>query len=729
MTTMSPIRHKFAISQPSRFLRMACLALLAIWFALPLAAQETEPAQAGDATPDAEKPSITISEELVVEERLADDDPWLAERATTATKIATPRHQTPMSVSAFSERTLEEQDARLLGQALENVPGVTVSRFGGATEVFFLRGFESLSSVAVLTDGTLEPEVSLYQTYNLERVEVVRGPTGFLYGGSALAGAVNLVRKRPTGNRLARFELLAGSHNTLYGTADIEAPVGARGAFRFNAVGSDTDSYRDGRDATIWAANPSYRQQLTDSTRLDLHLEVESADVQSDGGIPLFNGGIPDIGRSRSFQTPADGNDRDNLRLHIDVESLLSPRLVVRNKLWWNSLDQKGAGTIVNGAFEIPFLGAVVGRALNRLDDDQDFFGERFEAFLDRGAQGPIQHQIVAGLELERFQDDFDFGLFSVPLISLFDPVETFDPATSTFLGLGATADTTIDVIAPYVTDTLSLGPRVKLTLGLRFDQIDIDDARSGVSFSEDRLSPLVGLVVAPNQRLSLYANYGESFDPPSVTVVREQRKPEEGRQVELGVKALFADGRVSADFALYRIDKENIAIADNTGFLAQLGDQRSDGFELEITGRGDRGLHWRLAYAYTDAELVRFTEAVLNPFTFQLDFFDFSGNRPAWVPESVADGWLGMHFASGLAVGGGLRYVSSRFTDEDNRFRVDSYLTADATLTYSRGGVWTARLHLKNLTGEDYEQRALSPLAVLPADGFNLQAGIDFRF
>lgn len=692
----------------------------------PALAAQTE----GDPEPiERPEPRITVSEVLVVEERLEGDDPWLAERATTATKIATPRHLTPMAVSAVTARLFEEQDVRVLGDALENIPGVTVTRFGGSTDVFVLRGFESLSSAAVLTDGTLEPEVSLYQTYNLERVEVVRGPTGFLYGGTALAGAVNLVRKRPSLDRGVRFELLGGSHDTLYGSLDVDTLIGERSGFRLNAFGTDTNGYRDGRDGTVWAIHPSLRHRVSDRTRIDIAFELEEADLSSDGGIPLLGGAIPDIPRRRSFQVPGDFSERENLRLHFDLESIVSPRVVVRNKLWWNSLDQTSAGTIVSGAFEIPFFATVVGRALNRLADDQNFLGERFEALLDLGPDDGVRHQVVAGIEAQRQTDTFDFGIFSVPVIDLFAPIETFDPASSQFLGIGAVGDTTTDVIAPYVVDTITLGPRVRLSLGLRFDRIETRDDVTGADFSEDQLSPFAGLVFAPNARWSLYANYGESFDPPSVLVVAEQRAPEEGRQVEVGVKGLFHGGRITADLALYSIDKENIAIADATGFLAQLGDQRSEGLELEVTGRAKSGFHWRLAYGYTDAELVRFTEAVFDPRTFQLFVFDFSGNQPAWVPENVFDAWAGTRLRSGFGIAGGLRWVDSRFTDEDNAVTVGDYLTIDTTLSYTRGGSWTTHLYLKNLTDEDYELRALSPLAVLPADGFNVQAGVDFRF
>ena len=132
---------------------------------------------------------------------------------------------------------------------------------------------------------------------------------------------------------------------------------------------------------------------------------------------------------------------------------------------------------------------------------------------------------------------------------------------------------------------------------------------------------------------------------------------------------------------------------------------------------------NWTLSYAYTDAELTRFTE--IDPFFFQV-LLDHSGNTPAYTPEHLANIWVSQRFANGFGISGGARYVSEQFIDEDNAFEIDAYLTLDALLTFEKER-WGARVHLRNLTDEEYEGRGFGGASVLPADGFNVMGGVHF--
>ncbi|MCP3909463.1 MAG: TonB-dependent receptor, partial [Actinomycetia bacterium] len=168
----------------------------------------------------------------------------------------------------------------------------------------------------------------------------------------------------------------------------------------------------------------------------------------------------------------------------------------------------------------------------------------------------------------------------------------------------------------------------------------------------------------------------------------------------------------------------EKIAIVDATGITAQLGDQESQGLELEVSGSPGKGLHWTFSYAYTDAELTRFTE--FDPFF--LTIVDRSGNAPAYIPEHLANLWVSQRFRNGFGISGGARYVSEQFIDEDNLFEIDDYVTLDALVSYERPK-WGARVHLRNLTDEEYEGRGFGSASVLPADGFNVMGGFHLNW
>lgn len=689
------------------------LTLIAILAAPRVRAEEPTPETSPDAGEAA--PQLTVEEELLVE----DTAPYLPETHGTFTKGSTPLRLLPASVSALSHSLLRDRNALVLGDALTNVPGVNAQSNSGVHDLFFIRGFESLSSSLVMTDGAPEPEATFYQLYNVERVEVVRGPAGFLYGGNPLAGAVNLVRKRPVGGTDARLSLLGGSHSTLQTSLDFNygLPSG-RAGFRLNGLWQESDGYRDDKASAVSAINPVFTFLAGDTTSITVSADVLRSEFEPDAGIPLFFNTLPDVPLSRSYQTPFDFSDQELLRLRLDVESRISSRLTLRNKTYFTSLDWESRGTLINGVVPGFAGGGEVVRTRTVLDDRQEFLGNQLDAIVTWDS-GSVSHRLIAGVEVVQQTDDLRLDVGFLPGIDLFAPVETAPETDFLIPAFGTTAEATTVIVAPYLLDEIELSDRWRVFFGGRFDSIDFDDDATGLSKSDRQFSPFVGALFAPSESVSLYANYAEAFSPPSTTVAGNDREPEEGSQVELGVKTEHFGGRLRTSLAVYQLEKDQIAIVDATGVTAQLGDQESQGFELEITSSPRPRLHWTFSYAYNDAELVRFTE--LDPFFFSL--LDHSGNTPAYAPEHLASLWLSQRFAGGFGISGGARYVSEQFIDEDNLFEIDDYVTLDALLTFERER-WGARVHLRNLTDEEYFGRGFGSASILPADGFNVMGG-----
>ena len=164
------------------------LVLLLAGAAGRLAAQVEEPQAAAEPTPAAAQ-----AEEITVVETL----PYVPATSSIVTKLPLALELVPANVGLVGDRLIADQGALTLGDALANVSGVGVEAGAGVFDFFVLRGFDSLSSGLVLTDGAPEPEVTFYPLYNAERVEVFKGPAGFLYGSNPLAGAVNVVRRQP----------------------------------------------------------------------------------------------------------------------------------------------------------------------------------------------------------------------------------------------------------------------------------------------------------------------------------------------------------------------------------------------------------------------------------------------------------------------------------------------------------------------------------------------------
>jgi catecholate siderophore receptor len=234
--------------------------------------------------------------------------------------------------------------------------------------------------------------------------------------------------------------------------------------------------------------------------------------------------------------------------------------------------------------------------------------------------------------------------------------------------------------------------------------------------------------VFSPTRDLSIYANAGSAFGPPSSQVIGD-RAPEESWQAEVGVKRSFLGGRAFASLALYHLEKSNIAIPDQGGVLRRQGDQRSRGLEVEATVEAARNVFAAASYAYNDAELTRFTQQVVTGFdftTFQPTFstLDRSGNTPAFAPRHVVNAWVMKQLGPvGLGIGG--RYVSAQFIAEDNEHAIDDYVTVDAMASVKTGRVkWS--LNLRNLTDTEYETRGFGAVSVIPADPIALYGKIE---
>ncbi len=688
------------------------------------AAPDAEPAAAADDDDDDPEVRLEKSDVLFVEESL----PFLPKSSTIATKIPAERAWTPAHVGVVDLGALEEQEARVLGDALLNVSGLNVQTGNGVFDYFVMRGFDSLSSGLILTDGAPEPEVTFYQLYNTERVEVFKGPAGFLYGSNPLAGVVNLVRKQPVPAAFGKLGFTAGAWDTYEASVDWNSGSSDRAVdFRVNGMWRESDGYRDGRESEVRGINPALTYRPSERTTLHLNLEALSSDFVPDAGLPLLGGELAPVPRSRSYASPGDFSTQDLVRFQLDVESRLSDTLVLRNKTYWRGLDWRTEGTLINGAGPDFFTGQPgtrVFRSLLLLEDRQGFAGNQLEAMFQRDGS---RHRWLAGLEVGRYADEFTLDVGLLPSLDLFDPVEPAGLPPILLPDQSARGDSTSTILAPYLVDEITLTERLRLFAGARFDAIDFDDDASGSSRSDSEVSPILGAVFSPRPGWSLYANVARSFAPPSPRVVGE-RRPEESRQVEVGLRRGSADGNLSASLALYRLERDNIAIPDENGFTQQAGDQRSSGLELELGARLGRSLDAWLAYAYTDSELTRFRELVFVPFPVPgFVTVDHSGNRSVFAPEHLLNVWVSRRFGERWTAAGGVRVVGSQFIAEDNVTELDSYALVESSLAYALDN-WRLRLRLRNMTDEDYETRGFGSSSVIPGEPFSASLSFEYR-
>lgn len=663
-------------------------------------------------------PVATTVEKITVAESL----PYVPSSNTIATKLPVPLDWTPANVGVVPAARIEESAAQSLEDVLFAVSGVHPESGAGVFDFFLVRGFDSISGTQILTDGAPEPESTFLQLYNVERVEVLKGPGGFLYGANPLAGAVNLVRKQPVpgsfadvGVRGASFDTRELTFDGNFGTAD------ASRGFRLNGLYRSGEAYRDDLENEVVLVNPSFAFRPNDRLSVNVNLEAGRSEFTPDAGIPVI-ADQDSIPRDRSYRGPGDFSDQDLVRAQVDIEYEISPSLVLRNKLYHRSLDWQTQGTLLVGTFDIPFLGLAVARTSTVLDDDQQIFGDQLE-LVWKGSTGPIEHHLMTGVEISRATDRYSLAASLIGTVLVADPRFELPGVQPIFASRG---DTETEVVAPYVIDQMKLAENFQFLVGARWDEIDFSDDVTGTERSDGELSPMVGAVWQPVPGFSLYGNWSESFSPASPRVVGP-RDPEESTQTEIGLRKDLWDGRLRATLAAYRLDRENIAIPDDNGFTEQAGDQRSEGYELELAGNLGPGFRGFLTFAYNDSELTRFRELVQVPFPPFFFILDRSGNRPAFAPETLASLWLSKRLGA-WTLAGGARHVGERFTAEDNAVELEAYTLLALSLA-REWGAYRFSVNVDNLTDEDYELRGFGSSAFIPGDPLTVSVGAQYRW
>jgi iron complex outermembrane receptor protein len=606
---------------------------------------------------------------------------------------------------------------------------VNVATGFGIFDFFVIRGFDSLNGGLVLTDGIPEPESTFYPLYNVRQVEVLKGPSSFLYGGNPLSGAVQLVRRQPVSGTFADVTLGYGRYGTYDASLDGNAASSdGKLAFRLNATTQGTDQYRDLPEGRLSAINPTFTWRPDDRTRLGLDFEYVKSRFPPDTGIPFLGQEDPvlaPVPRTTSYQSPFDGSTQEVYRFRFVAERDLSPGLTLRNRLYYTELTWDSTGTLVLGAFPGRDGRLQVQRTLTLLDDRQKLLGNQLELSASFGT-GSVRHDLLAGIEIASLKDRFTQEVGLLPPMDLLEPVETAQPPIITIPPLAQAGDSRSLVVAPYLVDRLHFSPKVQAFVGARLDALDYEDPLNDTERDSTRVNPLLGLVVAPTDALSFHASWATGSAPPSTQVVGP-RDPEESRQVELGAKLTFLDGRGFAGLALYDLRRENIAIPDSTGITRQDGDQRSRGLEVDLTVEPIRGWSVQGTYAFTDSELTRYTEVVpLQPPDFVVR--DYSGNTAPFAPRHLFGLWVSKRFDFGLGLAGGVRHVGDQLIAPDNWATIEAYTTLDATISFTTPR-WGLRVHFRNLTDTEYETRGFGSASAIPARPFEVRARLHVGF
>ncbi len=673
-------------------------------------------------------------------------------------KFTQPLLDTPQTITVISKELLQEQGATTLTEALRNSPGVGTFYVGenGSTstgDAIYMRGFDTSGSIFV--DGVRDLGSISRDIFNIEQVEVTKGPDGTEYGRTAPTGAVNLASKQPELGQGMTASVSYGSGEHRRSTADWNQQTGEHSAFRLNAMGQNSGV--PGRDRVKndrWGVAPSLAFGIGTSTRVYLDaLHVKQTNVP-DGGVSTiglpgytspdpsrpFIGDAPKVDPGNFYGTSQDHDDVTADMFTAIVQHDVSTDVALSNTIRWGRTRQDylltsfmaSAANLLTPDPADPSTWTVARsnpnfkHQTNRILANQANVTAHFDG-------DTVAQELSAGVELSQ-EKATTTGIATIdgstwPAANLYHP----DASVGGLLYArnGAYSSGKTNTVAVYLFDTLKVGQHWQVNAGARLDRYTTDfssmvvcggrrgpacgslptgsvvpgvDARKTGTLPNTKL----GVLYKPTANGSIYLNLAQSQEPPGGSTLtlsgsansldNPNLDPQKARTIELGSKWNLLDGRLLVTGALYRTTVSNELVQDpvDTSVYYQIGKKRVQGVELTAVGEITR--NWAVS-----AGLTTMDATVENGTAVAEDGSD----TLAYTPKSAFTAWTTYHLPLGLTVGGGVRYSGKLKRGSDGAIGTpaytDAYWVVDAMASYPVSKHLDLQLNLYNLFDKTY--------------------------
>ncbi|MDZ8227264.1 TonB-dependent siderophore receptor [Nostoc sp. ChiVER01] len=666
---------------------------------------ETPPQSEGETQP--EQPTAETDEpiELVV---TGEQDGYNASNATTGTRTDTRIFDIPQSVQVVPEKVIEDQQIIRLDEALNNVSNVISGGFDTGSEArYTIRGFDN---APVLIDGFRQYDFQeVPETANIERIEVLKGPASVLYGEIQPGGIVNVVTKKPLTEPFYEAELQFGNYGLIRPRIDISGPLTTNGQefYRLNLAYLNSDGFRDfDQNFEQFFLAPALTWKFSDRTNLTIDLQYSYRRRPQDTGLVALGDRVIDLPRDRVLNEPDDYIERNFVNTGYSLEHRFSDNWTIRNAFRY------ATSSVFSDRLTIPIAFDETTGDLTRVYAYDDFNSDDYSLqtnVVGKFATGSIKHTLLFGVDLNRNNStSFARSNFSNPVsINVFNPVYDSSPRPE-LNDLLFDSKSTTDRFGIYIQDEIAFFDNFKLLAGLRYETVNQKVQNEPAFFNSgddtsqfsNALTPRIGIVYQPIKQVSLYGSYSQSFNPnvDVFSVDGSPLEPERGEGYEIGIKTELLEGRIFATLAYFDITKTNVATEDpnfpGLGFSVATGEQRSRGFEFDISGQILPGWNIIASYAYTDAEITDDTDRSIV------------GNTLTGVPRNSASLWTTYELQSGslqgLGFGVGFNFIGEREGDLENTFNLDSYFLTNAAVFYRRDN-WRFALNFKNVFDVNY--------------------------
>ena len=615
-----------------------------------------------------------------------------------------------------------------------------MSQGEGHRDAVVFRGVRSTADFFI--DGVRD-DVQYYRPlYNLEQLEVLRGPNALLFGRGGTGGILNRVTKKAEiGSDFSQINGFADSLGGAGLQGDLNLGINDNVAFRLNAMAEGLDNHRDHFDGERLGINPAFRILAGADTRIDLSYEYVDHERFIDRGIPTGSDGNPVKRLDQVVFGDPDVN-RTQLEAHIfiaNVETRFSDSLKGKVTAFYGDYDkvyQNFYAASYNEAVS-PDLVTLDGYVDATQRENLILSGNLIKEAVFAG----MSHRFMLGAEFVDTSSDQDrWNTFwsgtsdDRETFSVSRPMGIVGGAGINALGVQTVNDFTadlnddtrveIEVSSVYLQDEMAITDHLDVVLGARFDQFEIDvfnvPANDARSKQDEEISPRLGVVYKPVENMSLYISYSESFLPRSgeqfanINGSKGQLDADTFSNSEVGFKWDLSPN-LSFTAAAFEIEQESPQVADNDPSTLDVIESEIDGFEIQLQGQVNEAWYLSAAYSYLDGE--------------QSDRLGGNGLRPRELPENMFSLWNFVELTPSIGVGIGLTYQDESYINNSNTARLPSYTRVDAALYYEWSNDLRIQLNLQNIGDTNYFPSSHSTHQATVGAPFNARLAITKDF
>ena len=654
---------------------------------------------------------------------------YTVDQSSTATKTPTALKDIPQAISVITEELIDDQAMQNMSDVVRYVPGVQMQQGEGHRDAPVLRG--NTSTADFFLNGVRDDVQYFRDLYNVKRVEVLKGPSGMIFGRGGAGGLINRVTKQANWTDGHALDLAFGSWQQQRASVDLNQAVNESVAARVTAVYEDSEGFRDYMELKRQAINPTLTFKASDATTVALSYEHFKDERTTDRGVPSLNGRPVTVPREQFFGKPEDSNsDAVVDAFGATISHDFGNNITLTNTTRYADYD-KFYGNVFPGAVNAQTqrvsLAAYTSETLRTNLMNQT------DLVIQADLAG-MRHTLLTGVELNRQKTDNQrlTGYFTdisatatsdtVPLTNtIYSGSLEFRPSAT-----DANNHSVAKTAALYLQDQIELDQNWQVIVGLRYDRFDAELLNNRTSemldTTDNLLSPRAGLIYQPSQDLSFYASYSLSYVPrageqlASLTVSNKALDPEEFTNKEIGMKWDLGSG-LNFTTALYELDRTNVAVtdpADPTRTILVDG-QQVRGLELEMAGQLTQ--HWQLVagFAYQDSEIQ--TPTAQN------------GNRLAQVPKQSFSLWNRYQLNDAIAAGLGWVAQSSGFATTDNSVTLPGFGRLDAAVFYTLNPQLRVQMNVENLLDKTYYASAHNNNNITPGTPRAYRLGMSYKF